>query len=213
MSRSSGTAISPRERIQLYANLMEEVRIRTDFINDLIEKRKDWRPQFLGEVCWLQLRMICEVIALACLLAHGDVNGKNQLERQKPKEIFAILADINPDFFPKPISLEADRGSVVQRIGENFLTPQGLVDLWNKTGDRLHRGKSRHLIATHKTGPTVNLEEIGDALKKIVELLQFHVIVAAGFRRAILVEMCVAETGRVGCVPRNLAPSKENGAV
>jgi hypothetical protein len=30
-------------------------------------------PQIIAEFCYLQLRKICELIALGCLIAHGDV--------------------------------------------------------------------------------------------------------------------------------------------
>jgi hypothetical protein len=124
------------ERANLYLDLMDEVRLRVDLVGNLIEECEKWRPQFLQEICWLQLRMACETIALGCLLAHGDVKGKKQLERQKPHEIFAIMKDINPEFFPKPVvvTVNDDRAMVKQRKDRQFITAKDLEKVWSKTG-------------------------------------------------------------------------------
>lgn len=197
--------------MKTYADLMDEVRLRTEFILGLIESQDDWRPQFLEEVCWLQIRMISEVIALACMLAHGDVIGKNQLDRQKPNDIFKVMADINPDFFPKPVSLTTDGNGFIaakERAERAFLTPSGLVKLWSKAGDRLHRGKVRHVIEARGTGPIVDLDEITESLNETVDLLRTHVICAVGVTRMLLVNMCDPKTGRSACVPLKRGASK-----
>lgn len=52
---------------------MEEAKARIDAITRTTEGKTGLDDIFADEFCTLQLRMLCEVIALACLVAHGDI--------------------------------------------------------------------------------------------------------------------------------------------
>lgn len=202
-SSSRDIELSEPERAKLYLDLMDEVRLRVELVARLVEDCEQWRPQFLQEICWLQLRMICETIAIACLLAHGDVKGRNQLDRQKPHEIFTIMKDINPDFFPKPIIVTVKDGhaKVKQRDDRQFMAAKDLEKLWNMAGDRLHRGKSWHVVSQRKDGPTVSLDAITQPTTDLIQLLQRHVICGIGVKNLFLVDMTGSKAGRPVGVP------------
>jgi hypothetical protein len=63
------------DTINLYAALMEEVKVRVDAFNWLITGRSGLSGSIIRESCFLQLRFLCELIALGCLVAHGDIKG------------------------------------------------------------------------------------------------------------------------------------------
>ncbi len=48
------------KQTQLYANLMQEVKVRIDAINLALQGRTNLATPFVRELCWLQLRMLCE---------------------------------------------------------------------------------------------------------------------------------------------------------
>jgi hypothetical protein len=58
----------------LYCNLTEEIKIRHMSIVAAIQGFAPRQPQIIiSEFCSLQLRLICEIIAIGCLAAHGDI--------------------------------------------------------------------------------------------------------------------------------------------
>jgi hypothetical protein len=64
-----------RDILNPYCELMEEVKRRQAVIQSLIAKQVSL-PQIVAfELCFLQLRYICELIALSCLTAHGDIEA------------------------------------------------------------------------------------------------------------------------------------------
>lgn len=54
---------------------------------------------------FLQLRMICEDIALGCLVAHGDITESNRRKfarEHSADRIMSMLHDLHPNFYPQP---------------------------------------------------------------------------------------------------------------
>lgn len=62
-----------QKQMNLYANLMDEVKVRFDCINRAVLGHTGYPAPIVREICWLQVRMICELVALSCLVAHGDI--------------------------------------------------------------------------------------------------------------------------------------------
>ena len=91
--------------IGAYAAIMDEVKIRLDDINMLIGNRGGLAGHVVAESCYLQLRMCCELIALGCLVAHGDIEATKSKGLQKvysAEKIIQVLAKLHPDFYPEP---------------------------------------------------------------------------------------------------------------
>ena len=56
-----------RATIGLYCSLMEEIKLRQHVISAVLEKQIVLPLRPAHELCYLQLRMVCELIAVACL--------------------------------------------------------------------------------------------------------------------------------------------------
>jgi hypothetical protein len=128
------------------------------------------------ELCYLELRMICELIALSCLVVHGDVPGTSTGRMRKAYDadfILNALEELHPDFYPRP-GVQVDGGREVKPVTSGFLTKQMLIRLYGECGNVLHRGSIRNI------GPELNkprsFERIADWLSKLVKLLDHHQI-------------------------------------
>jgi len=83
------------------------------------------------EFCYLQLRMLCELIALACLVAHGDITAAQPNKLRKAYEadkILAQLATLHQHFYPQPIRWKDRTAGQLEIIQTgNFLTKEELL--------------------------------------------------------------------------------------
>jgi hypothetical protein len=101
--------------LELYCELMEEVKRRRDIVVATRSNQFTLPKLAAFELCYLQLRLICELIALGCLAAHGDIpvtKGKLR-SAYAPGAIFSELERLHPEFFPAP--------------GEQILDTQGQI--------------------------------------------------------------------------------------
>src|SRR5690242_15713425 len=65
---------SQNDAMNLYAGLMTEIKVRINAINTGTMNQIPVPPPLVKEFCFLQIRMICELVALGCLVAHGDIS-------------------------------------------------------------------------------------------------------------------------------------------
>src|SRR4051812_23844461 len=89
-----------------YVAMLEEVKLRYSAIEFSASGLLKLHPVIIREFCYLELRMICELIALGCLTTHGDVPGSKSKSLRKawhPNEILTALEALHPDFYPHPI--------------------------------------------------------------------------------------------------------------
>ncbi len=131
--------------IKGYANtymiLMQEIRDRHAVMAGILDNTTRL-PEFAkNEICYIQLRMTCELIALGCLVAHGDIPQTRSAKISamwNAEQIMGALSALHPDFFPRP--------EPVARIGPPLplqfapMTKRGLADLYAESGRVLHRG-------------------------------------------------------------------------
>jgi len=68
--------------IQLYADLLGEAKIRIGIINHFITGKAELPGPLIRQSAFLQLRMLCEFIALGCLVAHGDITRRTKLRKE-----------------------------------------------------------------------------------------------------------------------------------
>jgi hypothetical protein len=86
---------------------MEEIKQRKAVITNVLSLRVPLPKIIAFELCFLQLRMTCELIALGCLVAHGDlsaVKSKHLKKAYNPNEIIKELQRLHFDFYPVPKS-------------------------------------------------------------------------------------------------------------
>ncbi len=93
-----------------YAELMAEIKLRTEAIDVVLGRQVPLRAKIAEELCYLQLRMICETIAIGCLLVHGDISAKKSdlMKSYKADWIIKQLTELHPRFYPYPLEDKDD---------------------------------------------------------------------------------------------------------
>ena len=169
---------------ELYANLMQEAKGRFQIIDSILTGKLALYDRFSEEICYLQLRMLCELIAIGCLIAHGSMgiaDIERLTKRYEADEIIKGLEDLNAEFYPHPVtfhttapSAELPKGHLhLERKTEGFLTKAELIKLYGRSGNYLHRGKLKKLRAT-ETHRKMDRADVLKWTNKIVTLLDTH---------------------------------------
>ena len=125
------------EHLNAYVGLMEEAKYRLFAMDTALEGRTGLPPGATREYCFLQLRMLCELIALGCLTAHGDLQTGKLKKAYEADRIIRGLQRLHPKFYPIA-AIRTDKGPKL--IHEHGLTKEELVKLYWKCGNVLHRG-------------------------------------------------------------------------
>jgi hypothetical protein len=191
------------ERIgQLYANLMEEIKRRVEVIRIVIDGSCPLPAMAGFELCYLQLRKVCEIFALGCLAVHGDIPGVRTRLLQKTynaDQIIKQLTALHPQFYPVPSEQRLD--AVTQKVIEvvpitsGYLTKDDLLKLYGECGNYLHRGSIRQLLT--KWEPTLDFNQIISWVDKIIKLLNHHQIQTSEPDKQLWVLMHGKESGKV----------------
>jgi hypothetical protein len=191
------TTPKQQKAIDLYHALMSEARYRIDGLNFVLSGETKLAQAFLHEFCYLQLRMLCETIALGCLVAHGDIVEKQIKDFEKEwhaEKIIDKLGDLNPDFFPQQAVLtrNAHLLSLNANTNKNALTKDELPKLYKKCGGMLHRGTLRQISRPnqHLTYAKLNAPEIVNWAQKIEDLLGSHIIPLKATQEETVMLMC-----------------------
>jgi len=182
----------------LYGVLMEELKRRRNVVADMLLGKFQLPKAIAIELCYLQLRMICELIALGCIAAHGDIPATRSGKLRKeyaPGKILAELGKLHPSFYPVPgEQVRASDGSISLRlVKDGYLTKKDLLALWASCGDRLHRGAMEKIERPFE----VDFNNIAEWDKKILRLLSHHQIALVDERYQLWVLMQSDKGGRV----------------
>ena len=156
------------EALDVYSVLMHEAKARLIGMDTALEGKTGLPNALICEFCFLQLRMLCELIALGCLTAHGDVQiGQDLKKAWQADKIIRDFEKLHPPFYPK----------TAPQQNEGF-TKEELVKLYRRCGDLLHRGSLQSLWSRDGHGDA-GIEEIRDWKQKIEAQLGHHTIVMA----------------------------------
>jgi hypothetical protein len=184
----------------LYTVLMYEVKQRHECLRMLLEGQTGFHAVFLREFSFLQLRMICESIALGCLVAHGDIQATKtryfHKEVWSAAQIIGKLEKLHPDFFPVPVSGKVI-GPDISHLGagpQGAITKADLVTLYGKCGEVLHRGTRDRLMSGTVPGQT-DFPDIAKWSNALHDLLQEHVVLMLGGQTVFLCQMAGAPDG------------------
>jgi hypothetical protein len=190
----------PSRLLTLYCELMEEIKRRTDVVTTVLQGRVAVPQVVEVELVYLQLRMICELIALACLTAHGDVpetKGQRLTKAYNADQIMKGLERLHPGFYPVPGRQERNQaGKVVEiaAVEEPYLMKRDLQRLYGECGDFLHRGNIEQFM---KGRSLPKFSQLESWLKKITVLLSHHQIQLHDPRRQLWVIMQDDKDGTV----------------
>jgi hypothetical protein len=174
---------SDEAALALYVNIMEEVKGRAFGINTITQSQIAIGPPLIREYCFLQLRMLCELIALGCLVAHGDITKTKYFQRDayKADDILRRLEELHPEFYPFPVTPIFNPGHIhLEPITSGFLTKAELISLYGRCGDILHKGTLDLLISPRPW--RMDYTDIGEWGQKILNLLSSHRISRIGGR-------------------------------
>ncbi|MDR3450929.1 MAG: hypothetical protein P4M15_14525 [Alphaproteobacteria bacterium] len=180
-----------------YTSIMEEAKFRALSINRLTGPIALSAP-LAREFCFLQLRMLCELIALGCLVAHGDIEETKSPQLQKSYnagDIVKLLEKLHPNFYPSPRKPVFSPGHVhLEDYDGEYLTKDELLTLYGRCGDALHRGSLRNLL-NRKSQPPADFQDIQRWGQKILNLLSFHIISRVGGNFHLVAALEAAQVG------------------
>jgi hypothetical protein len=164
-----------------YANLMQEIKERTLSIDPVLKGRTGLHGPLAREFGYLQLRMICECIALSCLVAHENIEPVKANKFQKEfsaDRLMKMLEELHPDFYPYPVRFTLTPGNVhVEEISDGYLTKLELIKLVRLCGDKVHRGSvKKYSFSPSIEELTNDFNQIWGAANKILRLLEQHKI-------------------------------------
>jgi hypothetical protein len=191
-----------QKAISVYLGLLTEIKFRIEAVNQVLAGEVPLRARIAEEFCYLQFRMICEVIAIGCLVIHEEISSKKTdlLKTYKADWIMKEMAKLHPDFFPQPIEQDDDTTEEIPRWvnkESGFLTRDELSELWNRhSGSALHRGNARNVLAKKSRLDFSAVEQWRD---KIIVLLNRHTIISPDKNEIGYFIMNNKENGEVGC--------------
>src|SRR5437764_7541362 len=115
------------EAVRWYLLLMHELAIRLDLVSHVCEGRLNLSPPYAREYAYLQFRRMCELIALGCLLLHGDLPSAQTQSAQKEwnaERIMRILHKSHSGSFPQSVIWEktSNGWNIVANSKPNALT-------------------------------------------------------------------------------------------
>jgi len=165
---------------------MEEAKLRIDCIGGACQGRTGLPEPMVREFCYLQLRLLCELISLACMVAHGDIPAtySKQLGKQwSAEEIINALEKLRPHFYPVPIRQTVSLLSGTQKnhrleaINPQPFTKETLLELYGKTHQFLHRGNVKKLRNSETPlDLSANVQELIAWAQKINDQLDHHMM-------------------------------------
>ncbi len=188
----------------LYANLLAEINFRVAAINHCTTGASGLAPPFVKDFCYLQIRMICELVALGCLVAHGDIKetASKTLQKQwSADKIMEALEVLHPHFYPQAIKStvttlpDGKKNHHLQAAPTSPLSRDEFLKLYHGCGEMLHRGNVRKLLKG-QFPIQINYPEITAKTQKIIDLLSHHILVMRGGEQAFLAMLTNADIGR-----------------
>ncbi|MCI2007424.1 MAG: hypothetical protein LKJ54_01625 [Acetobacter peroxydans] len=182
-----------QKQIDLYASLMAEINNRVDNINLAVSGKLGFSdPMRAQEFCYLQIRMVIENIALAALVAHGDMQGVSGLHKEwSADKIMNRLERLHENFYPKScIQVGGDKSKIEYKQG---IEKSELLKIYNNCGEKLHLGK----LINIKNPKELNFGVVVGYVQEIYDFLNMHSIFLSDNKTVILCIMRTIETGKV----------------
>ncbi|MGH9640918.1 MAG: hypothetical protein ACRD3Q_00690 [Terriglobales bacterium] len=170
---------------------MDEARIRLHALRDAIETRDKWVPLLFQEFAYLQLRMLCETVAVGCLIAHGDIKDRTALGTWRVPEIIKKLEQLGASFYPTGIRIEHTPvgGINVREYKVPQLSKEELIKLWEISGGFLHRGSFKRFLASSGKPINVNVDQILEYGQRLLHLLDQHIVLSADRKTTFVVAL------------------------
>lgn len=171
--------------MKLYSRMLHEARTRLELLeallgNEMLLRGKPPSAWATREFCLLQLRMLCELIALGCLVAHGDIaatHSKRLRKEYSADTIMSEMAKLHSMFFPVPMIQQIDAAGGSHFIANrtvHSLNRDELCLLYAQCGDSLHKGNIKKIITP--IDPNPDNSDLMMWTQKVHGLLSIHLI-------------------------------------
>ena len=186
-----------RDVTPTYKSLMVEVRARNDALDLILENRNGLGPIVVRECSYLQIRIMCELIALACVVAHDDLT-QTQLKALRKTyhaaNILDALEQHHESFFPRAATRSLTQIGHHVDFVPGQLDKAGLKTLWEKCGRYLHKGTVNQLSKPQPLEK--DFADVRAAQSALIGLLNQHVIAIRVKERWLLCDMRSGPDGR-----------------
>lgn len=174
-----------------YADLMQEIKERMYAIEDVLSGRTALQGPLAHEFCFLQLRIICECISYACVIAHAYIKELQNPKFQKEWSadmLMKKLGGLHQDFYPKPRTMVVTKGNVqLSEIDTPYLTKANLRELNGICGAKLHRGSpEKYAFNPAPERLAADRQTIIDFSNKVFRLMESHLMTNRDQTRFIL---------------------------
>jgi hypothetical protein len=182
--------VTRQEKAIAYMSAMEEVKLRFAMIDFI--KRSNHPIGLINEICYLELRHVCELISICCLIARGDYTTHKALhDDYAPGKIFSALRKQWEDFFPQDTIVTQVVGHTHIQANANksaVVSQKEIVSIWNLSGTLLHRGSISHYMRRQFLDKEFD-ERIDTYVSKILLLIKLHSITIENPKTLLLVDM------------------------
>jgi hypothetical protein len=174
-----------------YTDLMQEIKERLYSIEDVLSERTELHGPLAYEFCFLQLRIICECISYACVIAHAYIEELQAPKFQKEWSADALmkaLDRLHQDFYPKPRKMTITNDGVhLDEISVPYLTRTDLKKLNGICGDKLHGGSpEKYAFNPIPERLAADRQTIIDFGNKVFRLMESHLMKHRNEARYIL---------------------------
>jgi len=201
------------DAMNFYADILNEISDRIEIVNRAINGGFGLPPPFIREISFLQLRMICELMAIGCLVAHGDIEGTKSRSLQTEyaaDKIINRMQHLHSNFFPHPVSMKKDGNAThLDKIEAGYLTKPEMIRLYHKCGDKLHRGRLGSFLETSTEMKAADFSDILGWGRKIISLLESHLISSRDNLSHFICALKYADTNNRACVAIAQSPLPE----
>jgi len=188
-----------RDQIDQYCALLEKVKTRITFVEDILEKHQDWPEAIRDEVIHLEFRKILEGIAFSSLVSNREAFSKvyrNFSKYWNAADLLKDLGKVNPEFYPQPFVKTAPQvegaNFHLEKRTKDILTKDDFVSLYGQCGDVLHE-RNPYAKPLIRRFSSIHYERW---LDRIFNLLEGHVIRLVNDPNAYFVQL-VGPNGKV----------------
>ena len=174
--------ISDEKITALYSSLMGETKARIDAIGAAVKQLRE-NPEQLNrflqlEFCYLQIRMVCEAVALGAVFVHEPLGLTGDIRKAyNAGKIFELLTKVNPRCFPIPVKVQSAAGVKQVSLESSRLTKERLTKIYRACGEALHRGSFNRILKDSSLRHDIDL--VDDFYKEIILLLRGHGVFVA----------------------------------
>jgi hypothetical protein len=148
---------------------------------------------------WLQMRKICEYLAVGIVFAHHLENGGiDDLTKWRPKELLAQAKALSEHPAPMPIAPLP----IAQPNGERQIVPLAqpieakvISEIYGRCGDVLHLGSVDRILKENL--PAYDVPQMEMWVAGLRKLMENHVLLLPGVRTILL---CHTQKGRTDTV-------------